>query len=361
MWGAAMIDAQTLKERVDLLAMAEHDTQLRKVASTGGGEWAGPCVFCGGRDRFRVQPYHPGGGRWLCRNCTDGKWQDAIAYKMRRDGLDFKAACEALGAGELPTTARTRPPAKPQPAYNPPAGDWQEIARGAIATCHKKLFEPEGESALDYLLSRGLAEPAINRFMLGYSPGAKWGGMLYVPRGVVIPCIVGGEIWYLKIALLPGDRVKCEGSDRDNPHYTEARKPCLVCGATNKYRGVKGNRTAAIFNAGDLVGAELALFCEGEIDCITAWQELSDRLAVVTLGGANTHPDLAAWGAYLLGLRRILVTYDRDQAGDKGAAFWSNLSERVKIAPLPDGHKDINAYYCAGGDLRAWMEERSEG
>ena len=55
-----------VKERLDLLELIGRDARLRKVASTRGGEYAGPCPFCGGRDRFRVQPRR---GRWWCRGC----------------------------------------------------------------------------------------------------------------------------------------------------------------------------------------------------------------------------------------------------------------------------------------------------
>ena len=75
-----LIDIVALKERVDLLALAGKMTSLRRVASSGGGEWAGPCPFCGGQDRFRVQPHR---AIWLCRHCTDGKWQDVIEYGKR--------------------------------------------------------------------------------------------------------------------------------------------------------------------------------------------------------------------------------------------------------------------------------------
>lgn len=67
----------------NFFADMQRDTQLRKIAVTHGGEWAGPCPFCGGKDRFHVQP---GENRWLCRGCTGGKWQNPVAYYIRRDG-----------------------------------------------------------------------------------------------------------------------------------------------------------------------------------------------------------------------------------------------------------------------------------
>ena len=62
-----MLDLDSIKSKADLLAICGHDTQLKRVAATGGGEYAGASPFCGGVDRFRVNPYaNP--GRWLCRN-----------------------------------------------------------------------------------------------------------------------------------------------------------------------------------------------------------------------------------------------------------------------------------------------------
>src|SRR2546430_13712324 len=90
------IDTWAIKQRTGLLGLIGADTRLKKVASTGGGEYAGPCPFCGGRDRFRVQPEK---GRWWCRGCSGGpRWQDAIGYVRRREGLGFAEACERLGA-----------------------------------------------------------------------------------------------------------------------------------------------------------------------------------------------------------------------------------------------------------------------
>jgi phage/plasmid primase-like uncharacterized protein len=94
------VDVVALKQRVDLLAVVARDTRLRKVAGTGRGEWAGPCPFCGGRDRFRVQPVL---GSWWCRQCGGERWQDVVDYVVRRDGVSFVEACRLLGAssGEL--------------------------------------------------------------------------------------------------------------------------------------------------------------------------------------------------------------------------------------------------------------------
>lgn len=348
-----MIDKTAILEKVDLLSLIGGD--LRKVATTQGGEYAGACVFCGGRDRFHVQPNRRPHGLFMCRHCTSGKWLNAIDFVIKRDGCDFKTACATLAGGELPTRSTPPPPRAPEAAYQAQGKGWQLNALQAVQVCEKNLWSPVGDVALDWLLGRGLADRTMQKYRLGYSPGA-WFGDMHVRRGVVIPCVVSGEVWYLKIATLPGDPVKCKCRTQ-----TMARVPCPKCGELNKYRGVKGNRTAAIFGADDLPGASMALFCEGEFDCMIAFQDLNGHPPAVTFGAADNHPDLATWGAYLTGLEIMFTVYDNDQAGSKGAAWLASLSNRVKRLELPQGVKDINDYYNGGADLRSWFDAQAEG
>lgn len=94
--------------RVDIRRIIERDTELRYVAHTNGGEWAGPCPFCGtGDDRFRVWPDHPDGrGRYWCRVCD--RHGDAIDYLRERDHLSYQQAVEELRrhGADVPYPAR---------------------------------------------------------------------------------------------------------------------------------------------------------------------------------------------------------------------------------------------------------------
>ncbi len=102
----------------------------------------------------------------------------------------------------------------------------------------------------------------------------------------------------------------------------------------------------------------MALFCEGEFDAMIAAQEFGDVLPAATLGSATNLPDLATWGAYLAPLYVVLTTYDADAAGSAGAqALAALVGERARMAPLPEGVKDINDYFLAGGDLLKWVTE----
>jgi hypothetical protein len=79
----ARVDTEALNARINLQLLAEQDTTLKRKSAT---EFAGPCPFCGGTDRFAVKPSE---NIWLCRHCTDGKWTDAIDYAMRRGNTTF--------------------------------------------------------------------------------------------------------------------------------------------------------------------------------------------------------------------------------------------------------------------------------
>ena len=89
--------------QVDILALVSRHTTLKRVAATGGGEFAGPCPVCGGRDRFHVQP---GTNRWFCRRCTGGPeqdgWKDTIDLQMRLSGETFLQAVQSLIQGSVP-------------------------------------------------------------------------------------------------------------------------------------------------------------------------------------------------------------------------------------------------------------------
>ena len=147
----ARVDARDVKRRVDLLALIGRDTTLKKVSTTGGGEYAGPCPFCpdGGDDRFRVQP---AAGRWWCRRCSpDGRWHDAIAYVMRRDGVRFPEALSTLAGAPVPPpkTDRAAPGATvassgAPPTSGAPQGVWEYVdpVTGAILAYHVRYPEP---------------------------------------------------------------------------------------------------------------------------------------------------------------------------------------------------------------------------
>ena len=111
------------------LDIVRKDVQLQRVASTGNGEYSGPCPVCGGNDRFRVWPNEGDKGRFWCRQC-DIKG-DSIDYLRVVKGLSFQDACLELDVKpqkhripKMPVVSDWR--SRPEPTqtvamdYNPP-------------------------------------------------------------------------------------------------------------------------------------------------------------------------------------------------------------------------------------------------
>jgi DNA primase len=354
----------TLPAGVDLLAIVQKDAQLKRVATTNGGEWAGPCPFCGGDDRFRLWPQHPSGhGRWWCRRCD--RSGDAIAYLQARDGLSFRQAVEALGGDLAPARASTphrrAPPSVPD--VEPPGATWQARARAFCQYARRQLWSADGRGARAYLSEvRGLREDTVRRFGLGYNPQclydrpvSRWGlsgsKAVYLSRGIVIPCALEGVPWYVQVRrpLEGGPLLAYLGGG-----------PAVAWRPAAKYMAVKGSAGKALFGGDRLAGKDVLLFCEGEFDAMLAWQELRDLVDVVTLGGASkgNRGLPGRWHLRLLHYQTIVAAYDADGAGRSGAAMLAQCLRRVVQAAVPTGG-DLTGFWRAGGDLRAWLNAQA--
>ena len=58
---------------------------------------------------------------------------------------------------------------------------------------------------------------------------------------------------------------------------------------------------------------------------------------------------------YLLLCPRLLVAYDTDAKGDKGAKRLGQLSRLMQRVRLP-ARKDVTAFWQAGGQIRNWVQ-----
>src|SRR5919202_2234848 len=166
-------------------------------------------------------------------------------------------------------------------------------------------------------------------------PAERWGfpartasgrpAWVRIPRGNVLPWLLDGQLRQLKVR-----------TNRENPKYLaiSGGHPCL-------------------FGADTLVVGEPAILAEGEFDALLLWQEGGDLVGIATLGSCNRGLSAKAL-RYLLGCPRLLVAYDVDAEGDKGAERLGRLSPRMRRIRLPTG-KDVTACWQAGGRVRDWV------
>jgi DNA primase len=320
---------------------------LHRMASTSGGEWAGPCPVCGGRDRFRVWPSRSRQGAFFCRQC--GKHGDLIEYFRWAEGKTYAEACEAAGVEakkDFTYTPKLR--LSQQERFIPklpttPSEEWREHALKFVEQANKALLN--NDSALERLrLHRGLNRETVGLHMIGmnkasfYRPREAWGlskvlkadgrpKRLWIPRGLVIPCFFDGCLVRL--------RVRRPDADLEGPY-------------SPKYYFVPGGNSSAL-----KLGSKRRIYIvvESELDGFLLFQHVWDVAGVIALGSAQQKPDTGTV-KHLEEAVLILVALDYDMAGNKGVKWWLRTFPNAKHWPPVTGKDpgDMNGKV----DLRAW-------
>lgn len=320
----------------------------KHVAGTSGGEWHGPCPWCGGRDRFSVWPEHTSGatgGRYSCRQC--GKSGDAIQFLRDRDGLSYPDACRALQVEPRPLTGSgmQQKATSWEPRHRDmPSVLWQERAGRFVAECAARML-PDSEG-MSYAASRGLTPETVARLRIGwndrdrYDDRGAWGlpqelkdngkpRRMWLPAGLVIPTRRKAGLASLKV--------------RRSAWTTEDEFP--------KYVAVAGSVPGLALGGGN---GKPVVIVESELDAVLVHQEAGGLVGALALGTASGKPDADAT-AYLRAAPRLLVALDFDEAGFKAFPWWRQHFAQAKPWPTPEG-KDVGDLASVPGYIRAWVE-----
>lgn len=339
--------------QINILSLISTDTKLKKVAHTGGDEYHGPCPFCGGADRFIVQPNGKDGGRWSCRHCSP-KWGDAISYTQKRNDIDFRGAVEALGlkldaAPRRPDRRILRGSFTPAPPATSTAGalksdyvslhdsGWQASADAFVGECTSRLWQAEGASALAYLRGRGLHDATMGAVELGYNPtdrNERWGELdVFLPAGVVIPWQIAGQYWRINIRRMTAEK---------------GRRYMQPAGAAN-----------GLYLADDIFAGCTVVMVEGELDALavrSGARSLLPKGLVAVATGTASGSRLLRWTVAVGLAEQVLLAFDTDKAGQDAAAWWL---ERLgsKAARLEPTAHDVNDMLKAGVNIADWIAD----
>lgn len=347
------LDVEGLKARADLGAIVER--YLGAPVKQNGRWWWWRCPFH--QEKTPSFGVTPDDGRFKCYGC--GVFGDVLEFvrRMERLGDDpagFVETCKRVAALVGAGAVAERPVREAQhemERQRPPEMAWQTAARRVVEEAERRLWDVVGEGARarEYLLEkRGLTEETVRAWRLGWWPNSTWEkpeawGLerqreVWLPQGLVIPGEVSGALWYVKF------------------------RPARAAGFKGKYYGIPGGRTALLGADRWAPGLDL-LLCEGEMDCLTAWQELRDVVNVGTLGGAakgrrGEGVDFGRWTGALVRFECIYAAYDADAAGTAAGEALEAFSARVTRVQTPYGG-DLNAFHVLGGDLGAWWRSLS--
>lgn len=352
---------------MNTLDLASRKVHLKKVSSTNGGEWQGPCPECGGEDRFHVWPeQNAGKGGYWCRGCE--KVGDNIQFLRDFEGMSFVEACDYLniplpergnpsvasrgsapgGVSSFGNKTPERPDERKKPEFIPnehvaPADLWQEKAEKFVTWAQGNLAK--NEDALAWLSARGISSETAVNFRLGWNIGEDgkdfyrarkaWGlpevhkddgrpKALWIPRGLVIPHIVAGVIY----------RIRIRRPDESGPRYY------VLPGSSMAIMTIEPQRRAFVV-------------VESELDAI-ACAAACPLVGAVALGSVAAKPDADTTAALRRALQ-ILNALDYDAAGAKAMTWWADQFPNCARWPVPKG-KDPGEAVKLGTDLNSWIK-----
>lgn len=349
----SIADSDISKARsVDLLSLLPGDVECHRRANTRGGEWKGPCPFCGGKDRFRVQPNWKG-GHFACRQCE--VTGDAISFVRQLHGLSFGDAVRYLNGGTVsgirivPRPVMTGKVKEPQPQQDKTL--WLKRTEAFVEESTKCLWGPTGKAGLTYLRERKLSDDTIRRWKLGFNPKWRtysekaWGlgeGEFKVGPGIVVPCFRDGHFAYVRIRKFKdGKPVSSEEKDK-NLFLTmpdELKPPGL-------------------YILGQEIATRPCVMVEGQLDALTIWQEAGELVNIVAIGSTEGCRDAISLTT-LAQPPLLLVALDADdekpeRPGEEAARWWLDRLPNAKRRKAWWG--DANSMLQDGASVRLWVE-----
>lgn len=312
-------ELERIKRETDLAALVR--AKGVELKPHGGGHLAGRCPFHD--DQTPSFIVTPGKNLFHCLGCGAGG--SVIDFLMRRDGLSFRHAVEILRA---PSAVAFQAGLKTVPKLAPPVAfdaDDRTLLRQVLDYYQERLRQ--SPAALAYLKKRGLgSEEALATFQLGFADRTL---------GLRLPDkqrVAGAGI---------RARLEKLGLYRESGH--EHLNGCLVVpvlDAEGAILGLYGRKIEkqsngvrhlylpgphrGVWNPAALSAAALSLskgeiiLCEALLDALTFWE--NGHRNVTAAYGVEGFTQEIEDALVAAKVERVLIAFDRDEAGDRGAA-----------------------------------------
>jgi len=300
-----------------------------------------------GKDRLGRCPFHeddtaslvvtPAKNLWHCFGC--GMGGGPIDWVMKQQGVSFRHAVELLREG-IPALAAAGEAVKRSTVRALPApvafdADDRALLNQTVAYYHERLLAtPEAQA---YLLARGLNHPElVTHFKLGVADRTL---------GLRLPDkrrVAGADI---RARLERIGLYRASGHEHFNgslivPVFDEAGNVVEVYGrklrddlraGTPKHLYLPANeaRGRGVFNIEALQASREIILCEALIDALTFWS--AGYRNVTSAYGIEGFTDEMVAAFKRHGTERVLIAYDRDEAGERGAG---KVAERLMAAGI---------------------------
>ena len=317
-------ELEQIKRGTDLAALVR--AKGIELRLHGTGHLAGKCPFH--EDSTPSFIVTPAKNLFHCLGCGAGG--TVIDFVMRHDGLSFRHAVEVLRSGQASALVATTTPTKHSTVPRLPApvaydADDQTLLVQVIDYYHERLLQTP--AALAYLEKRGIrSEEAIKTFRLGFADRTL---------GLRLPQKnrqTGAAI---------RERLEKLGVYRESGH--EHLNGCLVVpilGPDGAILGAYGRKIIESQSTGikhlylpgphrglwnpACLGSREVILCEALLDALTFWTH--GHRNVTTAYGVEGFTEEVEDALVLAKTERVLIAFDRDEAGERGAA---KVAERL--------------------------------
>jgi hypothetical protein len=304
-------------------------------------EVSGVALKRSGKDLLGTCPFHedgtpslvvtPAKNLWHCFSCQIGG--GPVDWIMKTRGVSFRHAVELLKEGVVGTSiAAKRGTVRALPAPVALEADDQALLNQVIDYYHQTL--KESPEALAYLASRGLdSAELIDTFRLGYANRTL--GLRLPERNR----LAGGEL---------RTRLQAIGILRESGHeHFNGSLVVPVIDESGNVTGLYGRKIRddlrpgtplhlylpgphrGVWNGEGLKAAKEVILTEALIDAMTFW--CAGFRHVTSSYGVEGFSDEILEAFRVNGTERVLIAYDRDEAGDRAAA---RLAEKLLSAGL---------------------------
>jgi DNA primase len=332
----AQTELERLKSEVSVERLVEGSGLALKRS---GKDWVTRCPFH--EDGTASLVVTPAKNLWHCFGC--GAAGGPIDWVIKTRGVSFRHAVEllreglpALAAKELdadkptgPTLPITRSTVKTLPAPVALDADDQALLNQTVAYYHERLLI--SAEAQQYLVSRGLTHPElIKHFKLGVADRTL--GLRLPEKNRKAGAQIREQLTHLGLYRASGHEhfngslivpVLNENGDVVEMYGRKLLDNLRVGTPKHLYLPANQTRGRGVFNVQALMGSKEIILCESLIDALTLWSAGYRHVTSAYGVEGLTQEHVAAFKRY--GTQRVLIAFDRDEAGDRGADKVSAL------------------------------------
>jgi len=318
---------------------AEIERLKREISLERLVESAGVALMRHGTDLHGLCPFHDDKGPSLVISPAKNLWHclgacqrggSVIDWVMKTQGVSFRHAVELLREG-LPLAAAARPvketTVRKLPPPVAPDADDQRLLNQVIGYYHETLKRTP--AALAYLKARGIDQPeAIERFKLGFADRSL--GLRLPEKNRKTGAALRAQLQKLGLMRESGHEhfngslvvPVCDEGGNVTEVYGRKITRALRAG-TPDHLYLPGPHQG-VWNVEALAASREVILCEALIDALTFWCAGYRNVTAAYGVEGFTEDHMSAFSRH--GTERVLIAYDRDEAGERAA---DKLAERL--------------------------------